>query len=255
MEKIKDMEKRATLPLNINFLELFGSWSKVLQPIFGTNYFYNLLTFIEMRYRNQILNSVRVYPQNKDKIFDVFKNVNYNKLSVVIIKSVPTLSYSNFYSINKLSPYGIAVTDQDTTKFKHAIQDTIIDEDDTKYKFDTTLTRWSSQGVAVLPVSLTTEVIAGTNAIYMNHEVVWNYFMKNFLYLVSENMRKKKKPIIFVFWGNEANKFRNQIDNSYHMVIQYKDPKEGNLAKWNCKSFKQISRIRSRYLNEEPIIW
>jgi uracil-DNA glycosylase len=111
------------------------------------------------------------------------------------------------------------------------------------------LTDWAEQGVLLLNTALT--VRAGEPGSHAS--IGWAFFTKAIL----NALNAKEEPIVFLLWGNHAQKFASMIDLNKHFVIKssHPSPLSANRAGWfGSKPFSQTNA----FLNSKGlpgIIW
>jgi len=217
--------------------KIFGDWYGVLRPVLASNYFKNLIEYLQEIYKKK----AAIYPKQKD-VFKAFRLTKYRDLKVVIIGHCPPLSikanglaFGNSLESPLLSPSLMSIKKNVEEDYYNGLD----------LNFDTTLESWAKQGVLLLNSSLTIE--AGTSK---SHVKQWDVFIKYLLETLSEN----NPGIVYCLWGNYIKKYKKHIsDNNY--IIEAEHPLElsykGN--RWDF-SFKKIDKI-TKNLNNEIIKW
>jgi uracil-DNA glycosylase len=111
---------------------------------------------------------------------------------------------------------------------------------------DGNLTKWMQQGVLMMNAALTTE--AGEKAVHMN---IWQFFPLRVL----QYLCKKKKNIVFMAWGKEAQAFLKYVEGQ-HLQLQASHPAaRGNYNTFNsCDHFNDCNRYLQQH-GIEPIDW
>jgi uracil-DNA glycosylase len=217
--------------------KLFGSWYGLLKPISETEYFFELIEFLNYEY-----NSKKIWPEKKN-VFKAFKITPYDKLSIIIIGMDP-------YPNNKAT--GLAFSNSDIiTNPSPSLKKIIRSIEDDYYQglnlnFDITLENWAKQGVLLLNTALT--VVENKIGSHLDK---WSTFTESLLKKISEY----NSGIIYVLWGREAQKYKEFIDINNNYIIEGEHPSYSNYQGrlWNF-SFKVIDELTMK-LNGEKIKW
>lgn len=216
------------------FESVFKTWTQPLLKFLNSDYFTKLTKFISKSYDNKY-----VFPTNKRNVFKAFQLTDYNDLKVVIIGKEPNLdgsgtglAFANSQNIIggiKLSPY--------LTKISKCVENTV-------YKgfnlsFDPTLESWAEQGVLLLNPSLTVE--RGKPG---SHYKYWYKFNEEVLRIINDNT----SGIIFMLWGEEAQKYEESLSLSKHYVLKCEHPNEAvkEDRDWECDHFVKANEIIKR---------
>ena len=178
--------------------DYFGSWMNVINP--------NILENTLKR-----VSATRFLPQ-KECVFNAFLKCDYNNLKVVFLGMDPYpqpgvatgVAFANSIDTqyDKISP-----------SLKVIIESLKANYDDLPNgEFDITLDSWSRQGVLLLNSALT---------VYPNkpgsHALIWRPFISNLL----NNLSERKKGLIFVLFGSQAESFEKHINSSYIIKCQH----------------------------------
>jgi uracil-DNA glycosylase len=98
------------------------------------------------------------------------------------------------------------------------------------------LERWAKQGVLLLNAALTVQKDKPNSHKHLN----WNQFTDAVIQLISDN----KENVVFLLWGNFAQKKGLKIDRSKHLVLEsgHPSPMSANQGKWfENKHFSQTN--------------
>lgn len=85
-----------------------------------------------------------------------------------------------------------------------------------KISYKTDLTRWAKQGVLLLNASLTVEKKKPNSHVSLG----WHRLTDNII----ETISKKKEGVVFMLWGSFAQKKKDLIDRSKHLILATSHP-------------------------------
>ena len=225
--------------LNIDWEKLFGDWSYYFKDFLTTTYIHNIFVFLNEVYKS---NLKLVAPINKKDIFKSFRLTQMKDLKVVILGN-------GMYDNIKANGIAFSNNDISTKSLSHSlnvIQDNV---ERTIYNglnldFDITLESWCNQGVLMLNTYLTSEFTKSNS-----HAKYWAPFIKTTLQVISET----QTGIIFVLLGDNAKKYKEVINKSYHFIIEGSDPKliADKGEQWEDDIFNNINKIIKEQNGEE----
>lgn len=214
------------------------SWQKVLKEEFGKEYFKKLVEFVKSEYKKGT-----VYPPAKF-ILQAFNLTPFDKVRVVILGQDPYHGFNQAnglaFSVNK----GIKLPPSLINIYKEIESDT---GEKTK-NVEGDLENWAKQGILMLNATLT--VKAGQAGSHQNKG--WEHFTDSVIRLLSE----QKDNLVFILWGNYAQKKGLVIDESKHLVIKSAHPSP--LSAYNgFFGSKPFSECNSYLIfnNFKPIVW
>ena len=215
-----------------------NSWKEFIALESSKDYYQKLKQIIDTDYEKET-----IYPP-KEYIFNAFKYCPLDKVKVIILGQDPYhgqgQAHGLSFSVNKgisLPPslrniYGELQTDVNFSNPGHG-----------------DLTEWAKQGVLLLNDVLT--VKAGQAA--SHQKLGWEQFTENVISFLSN----EKSGLVFMLWGNHAQKKGKNIDRSKHLVLTsgHPSPMSANQGKWfGNKHFSQANN----YLVQQgklPIEW
>ena len=182
------------------------SWKRELKQEFSKEYFGRLAEFVKSEYKNST-----VYPPPRF-VFRAFDLTPFEKVKVVILGQDPYhgkgqangLAFAVFRDI-KLPPSLQNI-------YKELRDDLGVDISNKSGDLE----NWARQGVLMLNATLT--VKAHTPGSHQNKG--WEKFTDAVIKILSE----KKSNLVFVLWGNYAQKKGEIIDESKHLVIKSPHP-------------------------------
>lgn len=191
------------------------SWKIELQTEFEKPYFRQLAAFVKDEYKTQLC-----YPKASE-IFTAFDCCPFDAVKVVILGQDPYhgagQAHGLCFSVNE----GIAHPPSLINIFKE-----IESELGIPYPKSGKLLRWASQGVLLLNATLTVrQGLAGSHQ---------NRGWETFTDAVIRTISQKKENVVFLLWGNYAQRKGKDIDASKHLVLTsgHPSPLSANRGLW-----------------------
>lgn len=230
------MDKKSKLISEFGMEEIKPSWKEIIFQELEETYFVELLEFVSKAY-----NDNTIYPP-KDKIFEIFKKIDFEEVKVVIIGQDPYHEEGQAngmcFSVNK----GIKNPPSLKNIFKEIFEEYRI------LRTDGDLTDWVDQGVLLLNSILTVEKSqAGSH-----EKKGWEEFTNKLIY----KLEKRNDPIVFMLWGNYAIKKAGALEGSRHYVLTSKHPSP--LSCYRGFFGNDHFRLTNEYLKKigkKEIIW
>ncbi|MDD4027372.1 MAG: uracil-DNA glycosylase [Candidatus Shapirobacteria bacterium] len=214
------------------------SWKKVLQKEFDEKYFADLVEFVKDEYKKST-----VYPPAKF-IFNAFELTPFDKVKVVILGQDP------YHGENQAN--GLAFSVNDEVKMPPSLINIYKEiEKDLRQKSinkNGNLENWAKQGVLMLNATLTVKAnMAGSH-----QKKGWEDFTDAVIKILSE----QKENLVFILWGNYAQKKGSVIDESKHLVIKsaHPSPLSAHNGFFGSKPFSQTNTYLI-FKDKEPINW
>ena len=213
------------------------AWKKLLQPEFEKPYFTNLVEFVRSEYANHT-----VYPSGAN-IFRALDKCSPDDVKVVIIGQDP---YHGEGQAN-----GLCFSVNDGVMFPPSLRNIFkeIESDlGTKVPTSGNLDRWAEQGVLLLNSTLT--VRAHAAASHAGHG--WEQFTDAVVATLSE----LKSGVVYMLWGNYAQKKGAVVNRSRNLVLKAAHPSP--LSAYNgffgCRHFSQANNYLLS-VGKSPIKW
>jgi uracil-DNA glycosylase len=214
------------------------SWKKALQREFDEKYFKELTDFVKEEYKK-----TTVYPPPRF-IFHAFELTPFDKVKVVILGQDPyhgpNQANGLAFAVNK----GVALPPSLQNIYKEIKSD--LGREPQSLAGD--LENWAKQGVLMLNATLTVRAHqAGSH-----QSKGWEKFTDAVIKVLSD----QKEHLVFILWGNYAQKKGTVIDESKHMVIKspHPSPFSAHNGFFGSKPFSQANAYLI-FNNEEPIVW
>jgi uracil-DNA glycosylase len=192
------------------------SWKTMLQQEFEKPYFQKLRIDVENEYENG-----SCYPP-KEFIFNAFEFCDLDYLKVVIIGQDPYHGEGEAnglcFSVNE----GVKIP----PSLRNIFREINFDFEAIFEPSSGNLEAWAKQGVLLLNNSLTVRKDAPNSHKHLD----WSIFTDVVIDLIS----KEKEHIVFLLWGNFAQKKGSNIDRKKHLVLEsgHPSPMSANQGKW-----------------------
>ena len=219
-------------------VKIENSWKTALDKEFNEDYFKNLREFVRSEYRKSV-----VYPPAKF-IFRAFDLTPFDKVKVVILGQDPyhgpNQANGLAFAVNK----GIVLPPSLQNIYKE------IERDLGRKPINLTsdLENWAKQGVLLLNATLT--VRAHSAGSHQNKG--WERFTDAVVKVLSD----QKENLVFILWGNYAQKKGQIIDESKHMVIKsaHPSPLSAHAGFFGSSPFSQTNAYLI-FNEKDPIEW
>lgn len=216
---------------------LYNDWKIILKSLLDSTDFHVFAEKIVSIYQSEI-----IYPP-KEHVFSALNLCEFNQTRVVIIGQDPYHGVRQAHGLSFSVPDGVALPPSLKNIFKELFADLSV------MRTSGDLSDWSRQGVLLLNSVLTVR----TGEAGSHHSLGWSIFTK----AVLEALNNQEVPIVFLLWGNAAQKFAASIDSSKHFVVKsaHPSPLSANRGGWfGSKPFSKTNDfLRSKGF--EPIQW
>lgn len=219
-------------------ISLESSWKKVLLAEFAKQYMLDLKKFlVEQKKSNKV-----IYPNGSD-IFNAFALTPLNTVKVVIIGQDPYHGSNQAHGLCFSVLPKVALPPSLINIYKELHRDLGI----TPARHGC-LTNWAKQGVLLLNSVLTVQ--AGMAGSHQNRG--WEIFTDK----VVDVLNQSSNRLIFLLWGNYAQKKCQFIDPSRHMVLTAAHPSPLSATKgfFGCKHFSKTNKLLQE-IDKQPIDW
>ena len=187
-------------------LTIEKSWNEVLGTEFTKTYMCELLKFLkEERQKGKT-----IYPAEKD-VFEAFRLTPFSEVKVVIIGQDP------YHGPGQA--HGLCFSVQDGVKIPPSLQNIFKElksDQNVNVPENGCLELWARQGVLLLNTVLTVE--AGKANSHMNKG--WEIFTDK----VIEVLNERKEHLVFILWGNPAQKKARHVDSEKHLMLKAVHP-------------------------------
>lgn len=215
-----------------------SSWQTILSSEIEKPYFVDLMQQVEIEYNNHIC-----FPP-KELIFNAFEKCSFDDLKVVIIGQDP---YHGEGEAN-----GLSFSVNDGVKIPPSLKNIfaeIANEYDTIFSPTTgNLERWARQGVLLLNATLTVRKDLPNS----HKHLKWQLFTDAVIRKISD----EKEEVVFMLWGNFAQKKAEIIDRTKHLVLECGHPSFASVhKKWFGNNHFTMSNDYLISKNKVAIDW
>lgn len=213
-----------------------NSWHEKLHQEFDKEYFYNLSIFLDDEYKQQ-----NIFPK-KENIFNAFKLCSFEEVKVVIIGQDPYHGQGQAMGLAFSVPENIKLPPSLKNIYKELVQDLKVSAPKSG-----DLTKWAEQGVLLLNCVLTVQ--EGLAASHRRKG--WELFTDQVINILNQ----EKEGLVFMLWGNDAQKKAKHVDESKHLVL-----KSGHPSPLSVRFFRDHHHFSkaNKYLskcNKQQIRW
>jgi uracil-DNA glycosylase len=191
------------------------SWAKLMSEEFEKDYFKRLIEFVKKEYQ-----CGRCFPPGA-LIFRAFDLCSVENTKVVIIGQDPYHGLGQAHGLCFSVNSGIAFPPSLLNIFKELESDLGL-----RIPSHGDLSHWAKQGVLLLNATLTVkENMAGSHQ---------NQGWEQFTDAVISLLNQKKKNLVFMLWGNFAQKKASLVDRDKHFVLKsaHPSPLSANRGGW-----------------------
>ena len=218
-------------------VDIEPSWYNLLEKEFQKSYFQDIRDRVKKAYQNKL-----IFPPPK-LIFNAFNLTPVDKVKVVIIGQDPYHGEGQAHGLCFSVPKGIKTPPSLLNIYKELKND--INKEIPDHGF---LEDWAKQGVLLLNSVLTVE--SGKANSHKN--IGWEKFTESVIKRISQ----KKENLVFLLWGNFAQKKELFIKSNKHLILKSSHPSP--LSAYNgflgCKHFSKTNDYLTKN-NIEEIRW
>ncbi|MGX5688997.1 uracil-DNA glycosylase [Arcticibacter tournemirensis] len=220
-------------------VQIEESWKAALEGEFQKDYMKDLKAFL-LREKQE---GKTVFPPG-NMIFNAFNHTPFQKVKAVILGQDPYHGQGQAHGLAFSVQKGVTVPPSLRSIYKELKNDiegfTIPDHGE--------LTKWADEGVLLLNATLT--VRKGEPA--SHHNKGWEKFTDQAIIELSE----KKKGIIFLLWGKNAQAKIPLIDANKHFILKaaHPSPYSADHGFFGCRHFSKTNQLLKDQ-GVEPIDW
>lgn len=220
-------------------VQIEESWKEALQGEFEKEYMKNLRTFL-MKEKEE---GKIVFPPGS-LIFNAFNHTPFDKVKVVILGQDPYHGQGQAHGLSFSVQKGVTPP----PSLKNIYKELKDDIEDFTIPSHGDLTKWADEGVLLLNATLT--VRKGEPG--SHHNKGWELFTDQAIRELSE----KKKGIVFLLWGKNAQAKIPLIDTDKHFILKaaHPSPYSANSGFFGCRHFSKANKLLKEQ-GIEPIDW
>jgi uracil-DNA glycosylase len=206
---------------------LHESWKHLLQSEFDALYMAKLLKFLIAERDN----GKTIFPPESDW-FHALSSTPLAKVRVVILGQDPYHGEGQAHGLSFSVPRGVRIPPSLSNIFRELNTDLNI-----LPSLHGNLESWSERGVLLLNSVLTVE--AGIAASHKGRG--WERFTDAIIHLLNN----QPKPVVFILWGNYAQKKAGFIDEARHLVLRaaHPSPLSAHHGFFGSKPFSQANKF------------
>lgn len=203
--------------MGVNLPELLlNDWKFVLKNQFTKEYFINLQNSIDIEFKQET-----VYPP-LEFVFNAFNLTSFADTKVIIIGQDPYHGAGQAHGLCFSVPNHLAIP----PSLKNIYKELAIEYNPVFQNFNGNLSSWASQGVFLLNAILTVRA----NQAGSHSHLGWQNLTEQIIHLLNT----EKENLVFMLWGNYAQKLGKQIDRNKHLVLEahHPSPLSANKGGW-----------------------
>jgi len=207
-------------------------------PIFSNPHAVTLCASILESVHQERLNHI-IFPEHDD-LFNAFKACHYDNLKVVILGQDPYHTPGCAHGLAFSVPNGTPIPPSLRNIFKELYDDLGV------VRFNSDLSDWARQGVLLLNTTLSVRA----HQAHSHKDLGWD----NWVDLLIQSLNDYPRPILYVLWGNHAQRFKSLINTRHHEVLMsvHPSPLSSHRGFFNSKPFSRINAFC--VANQYPLI-
>lgn len=219
-------------------IKIESSWKLALNQEFDKDYFQNLIKFVKQEYA-----TTTCYPPAK-LLFNAFDSCPFDRVKVVILGQDP------YHGPNQA--HGLCFSVNDGVPLPPSLKNIFKEQkDDLGKEIPETgnLQAWANQGVLLLNATLSVRASqAGSH-----QKKGWETFTD----AVIDLLNKEKEGLVFMLWGNYAQKKGKFIDDTKHLVLKARHPSplSANFGGWFGQNHFSQCNTYLKNIDKKPIVW
>ena len=184
-----------------------------------------------------------IYPPAHD-VFNAFRYTEFNRVKVVIIGQDPYHNENQAHGLAFSVQQGVEIP----PSLKNIYKELASDIDGFQIPNHGCLKKWADEGVLLLNTVLTVKA----HLAHSHKDIGWETFTDK----VIEVLNQHRENLVFLLWGNPAQKKGSKIDTARHLVLKaaHPSPLSAHRGFFGCRHFSQTNQ----YLKDKgisPIDW
>ena len=212
-------------------------WDSLLAEELEKDYIKELEAFLDKEYEN-----FSIHPAKED-IFTALKWTGYEDTKVVIFGQDPYHGENQAHGLAFSVKKGVDIPPSLQNIYKELQNELGLYIPNNGF-----LEKWARQGVLLLNSSLTVREGEANS----HKGKGWELFTDKITKLLNE----RKKPVIFLLWGNDAKRKQELITAPQHIILEaaHPSPLSANRGFFGCGHFKKVNNMLLA-MNKAPIDW
>lgn len=206
---------------------MFNSWSSFFKEVSNKPYWKSLMNFLDEEYVKY-----EVFPPRR-YIFKAFELTPLDELKIVLIGQDPYHEESQAMGLSFSVPSNVKLPPSLRNVYKEIENDLGV-----SMRNDGDLTYLAKQGVLLINAYLTVRAHKAMSHKRKEYEL----FMVDLI----RYLNSLDKPVVFLLWGNFAQKYKKYLDNPKHLVIEttHPSPLGANQGGWfNTHQFSKTNEF------------
>ena len=219
-------------------IKLHPQWREVLGAEFEKDYMRRLREFLIQRKQQGAV----IYPPGS-QWFSALNNTAYDQVRVVILGQDPYHGPGQAHGLCFSVMPDIKVPPSLANIYKEIQTDLSIQQPD-----HGCLITWAQQGVLLLNATLTVE--QGDAGAHQGKG--WEQFTDRVITTINDNL----ESVVFILWGNFAQKKAAMIDSTKHLILKsvHPSPLSAHRGFFGCRHFSAANRYLQQQ-GKKPIDW
>lgn len=184
-----------------------------------------------------------IYPPAHD-VFNAFRYTEFNRVKVVIIGQDPYHNENQAHGLAFSVQMGVEIP----PSLKNIYKELASDIDGFQIPTHGCLKKWADEGVLLLNTVLTVKA----HLAHSHKDIGWETFTDK----VIEVLNQHRENLVFLLWGNPAQKKGSRIDTARHLVLKaaHPSPLSAHRGFFGCRHFSQTNQyLRQKGIS--PIDW
>ena len=218
-------------------INITTDWLEILKDEFEKDYYLKLRQFLINEYKTQT-----IYPP-MNEIFSALNYTSYENTKVLILGQDPYHGEGQAHGLSFSVKPGIKTPPSLRNMYKELNSDLGCTIPNHGY-----LENWAKQGVLMINTALTVRAGLPNSHKGKGWEILTDAIIKK--------LNERKKPVVFILWGNNAISKEKLITNPHHLIIKsvHPSPLSASRGFFGSKPFSKTNDFLKK-TNQEPINW
>ncbi|GEK91904.1 uracil-DNA glycosylase [Alkalibacterium kapii] len=214
-----------------------NDWQPILEKAAQKKSYFALREFLKKEYE-----TTTVYPKKED-IWQAFEWTPYHEVKVVLLGQDPYHGKNQAHGLSFSVDPSVSIPPSLRNMYKELENDLGVPTPSHGY-----LKKWAKEGVLLLNTVLTVR----KGQAHSHRKMGWENLTDD----VIKALNDRKKPIVFLLWGNAAKSKRHMINEDRHKVITsaHPSPLSAYRGFFGSKPFSKTNKALKE-MGEKPIDW